>query len=117
MISRCEQEIYLSYKVFRQYLGPTEPPLEQPLTVLSFRVQPHLGCVDLYHHFPMYFRGVYTDKCNVLYFPLPYTILFGVHTSTALAFSLRPITAKVVVRLQFSNARFVVDEVVLAQGS
>jgi hypothetical protein len=70
LIPRCGQEIYLSSKVFGQYLGPTYPSLEQSLTVLSFRVQPQFGCVNLYHQFLMYLRGVYTDKCSVLYFTL-----------------------------------------------
>jgi len=56
-------------------------------------------------------------KCTVFYFPLLYKILFEVSPSTAQAFSLTPITAKFMVRLQVSNARFVVDEVELVQGS
>jgi hypothetical protein len=67
--------------------------------------------------FPYVPRGVYTEKCTVLYFPLPYKMLFGVHPSTAQAFSLRPIAAKVMVRQQASNARFVLDEVELVQRS
>jgi len=62
---------------------------------------------------------VVCTRTSVLFFlfPLPYKILFGVRPSTAQAFSLRPIAAKAMVRLQASNARFVVDEVELVQGS
>jgi uncharacterized protein YegP (UPF0339 family) len=48
-------------------------------------------------------------------FTLPYKILFEVRLSTAQEFSLRPITAKFMVRLKASNARIVVDEVELGR--
>jgi len=62
---------------------------------------------------------VLCTRTSVFCFTFLYLLscFFGVRTSADQVFSLRPITAKTMVRLPASNARFVVDEVELVQGS